>query len=83
MIFAFLIEVRIHMYIIIVSMCKSLFLGVTIGLEMSAVSVSENGGNVEARVRVMSGVLSNPVTVEFSTLSRTAIGKRLVFIYVP
>ena len=51
------------------------FQGVVIGLEVSAMTVSESSGSIEAVVKVLSGVLSTPVMVTFSTLSRTALGQ--------
>ena len=41
---------------------------------MQTVSVLEDSGSVEATISVLSGSLDTPVTVGFSTLSRTAIG---------
>ena len=41
---------------------------------MQTVSVLEDSGSVEATISVLSGFLVTPVTVGFSTLSRTAIG---------
>ena len=37
----------------------------------------ENGGSVDAVVRVMSGTLSQPVEVLLSTLSRTSTGAQV------
>ena len=53
------------------------FQGVVIGLEVSAMTASESSGSIEAVVKVLSGVISTPVMVAFSTLSRTAIGQSL------
>ena len=49
--------------------------GVVIGLEVSAMTVSESSESIEAVVKVLSGVISTPVMVVFSTLSRTALGQ--------
>jgi hypothetical protein len=49
---------------------------VVIGLEVSAMTASESSGSIEAVVKVLSGVISTPVMVAFSTLSRTAIGDK-------
>ena len=38
-------------------------------------TVAESSGNIEAIVKVLNGRISSPVVVEFSTLSRTAIGQ--------
>ena len=51
-----------------------IFQGVAIGLEMSATTVMESSRSIEAVVKVLNGMLSTPVIIAFSTLSRTAIG---------
>ena len=52
----------------------SVHIGVVIGLSMTAVTVNEGSGRVEATVRVLNGNVNNPVMVGVSTLSRTALG---------
>ena len=37
-------------------------------------TVAESSGTIEAVVKVLNGIISTPVAVAFSTLSRTAIG---------
>ena len=56
-------------------LCVIFFQGVVIGLETSAMTVSESSGSIEAVVKVLNGSLGTRVAVEFSTLSRTAIGQ--------
>ena len=58
-----------------ITRCVFLFQGVVIGLEVLAMTVAESSETIEAVVKVLSGIISTPVTVAFSTLSRTAIGQ--------
>lgn len=50
------------------------YIGVVIGLEMSAFTVSEGSGSFEATVKVLNGNVNSPVMVGVSTFSRTALG---------
>ena len=54
-----------------------------IGLETSAMTVSESSESIEAVVKVLNGSFGTQhrVAVEFSTLSRTAIGQDISTVY--
>lgn len=49
--------------------------GVTIGLEVSEISISESDGSVDATVKILHGSISNRVTVALSTVEQSAKGE--------
>lgn len=62
-----------YVYIHVYSRVTSFHIGVVIGFSMTAITVNEGSGSVEATV-MLNGTVNSRVMVGVSTLSRTALG---------